>query len=282
MLMKRSSVPGVERAEVEYGTLLKQWRATRGLSQLALATDAGISTRHLSFLENGRSQPSRSMVELLSGMLDLPLDDRNTLLLAAGFAPAYGRRGIDAPDAQPLRSAFAFILRQQEPYPAIVIDEASNVVDRNDAARHVFGLFVTDPRDRPANTVRSMFHPRGLRQYIVNWEELAVRVLYKVHRNASMGVHEDAVRMRDEVMQYPGVRALSTDYTPESSMPALLTMRLRKGDLDLSFISTMMMLGMPCDVALESMKAECFFPADAATEKRLRLIDQERSALLHT
>src|SRR5262245_41534097 len=227
MLMKKS-VRGLDGATIEYGTLLRRWRGARGLSQLTLATEAGVSTRDLSFLENGRSQPSRAMVDLLSGMLDLPLDDRNALLLAAGFAPAYGRRGIDAPDAQPLRSAFTFILRQQEPYPAIVIDEASNVVDRNDAARHVFGLFVSDPLERPANTTRSMFHPRGLRQYIVNWEELAVRVLYKVHRNASMGVHADACRMRDEVMQYPGVRGLSTDYTPESSMPALLTMRLRK------------------------------------------------------
>jgi transcriptional regulator with XRE-family HTH domain len=281
MLMKRSSL-GFDAAG-EYGSLLRRWRSARGLSQLTLATDAGISTRHLSFLENGRSQPSRAMVELLSGMLDVPLDDRNALLLAAGFAPAYGRRGIDAPDAQPLRSALTFILKQQEPYPAIVVDAASNIVDRNQAARHVFGLFVSDPRDgRPVNTIRSIFHPRGLRQYIVNWEEVAVRLLYKVHRNAAMAVHDDAVRMRAEVMQYHGVSALSAEYTPESPLPALMALRLKKADLELSFISTMMTLGMPCDVTLESLKAECFFPADAATERRLRQLADARSALLHT
>src|SRR5215510_2451258 len=118
-----------------FGQLLKQWRTTRHLSQLALATEAGISTRHLSFLETGRAQPSREMVQLLAGMLDVPLADRNALLVSAGYAPAYGDRPLGAPELEPVRRALQFILRQQEPFPALVIDGQWNIVMKNDASK---------------------------------------------------------------------------------------------------------------------------------------------------
>src|SRR3989449_2286240 len=124
-----------------FGRLLRQWRATRRMSQLSLATEAGISTRHLSFLETGRAQPSREMVQLLTGMLDVPLGERNALLVAAGYAPAYGDRPLGAPDLEPVRRALEYILRQQEPFPALVLDGLWNVVMANDAARRIFDLF---------------------------------------------------------------------------------------------------------------------------------------------
>src|SRR5258708_10436160 len=117
-----------------FGRQLRQWRDARHLSQLALATEAGISTRHLSFLETGRAQPSREMVQLLAGMLDVPFGDRNALLVSAGYAPAYGERPLSAPELEPVRRALTFTLRQQEPFPALVVDGEWNIVMRNEAS----------------------------------------------------------------------------------------------------------------------------------------------------
>src|SRR3982074_3474179 len=124
-----------------FGRMLRQWRDARHMSQLTLATEAGISTRHLSFLETGRAQPSREMVQLLTGMLDVPLGERNALLVAAGYAPLYGDRSLAAPDLEPVRRALEYILRQQEPFPALVLDGEWNIVMHNSAARRIFDLF---------------------------------------------------------------------------------------------------------------------------------------------
>jgi transcriptional regulator with XRE-family HTH domain len=276
-------MPTMTAAHSPFGGLLRHWRTGRGLSQLALATEAGISARHLSFLETGRAQPSRAMVELLAGMLDVPLNERNGLLLAAGYAPTYERRSLGAPDLLPFQRALDFILKQQEPYPAIVVDGAWNIVKRNRAAERIFGLFVDDPRyPRIANTIRTMFHPGGLRQYVVNWEELAVRMLYKVHRDAATGVNAEAVRMREEVMAYPGVAPLWKVVDVDTPAPAMMSMKLQKGEWSLAFFSTISTLGMPCDLALQDLKVECFFPADLATDEAAHRIAADQVALLHT
>jgi len=144
------------------------------MNQLALATDADISIRHLSFLETGRAHPSRAMVERLSAVLDVPLADRNVLLLAAGYAPLYGERDLAAPELDHVRRALQFILRQQEPYPALVIDSVWNVVMRNTAADRIFRPFrgpTNLSRAHAGNALHSTFHPDGLRRFIVNWEE---------------------------------------------------------------------------------------------------------------
>ena len=265
----------------EYGMLLRHWRTCRGLSQLALATEAGISTRHLSFLENGRAQPSRPMVELLAGMLDVPLEDRNLLLVTAGFAPAYDRRPLGAPDLKPFERAIDFMLAQQEPYPALLVEGGGNIVRRNDAARRIFGLFVPErPDGRPANEIRSIFHPRGLRQYIDNWEELAIRILYNVHRDAALNINEERVRMRDEVMSYPGVSELWQKVSADYRAPALVTMKLVKGPWTMSFFTTVSMLGLPCDATLQELKIESFFPVDAATDEAAQRLAAGERALL--
>src|SRR5262250_2340059 len=150
-----------------YGRMLREWRMRARMSQLALATETGISTRHLSFLETGRAQPSREMVQLLAGMLDVPLADRNALLLSAGYAPAYGERPLSAPELEPVRRALTFTLRQQEPFPALVVDGDWNVVMSNEASHRIFDLFDEPgpPREK-ANVLRAVFDPRRLRRFI--------------------------------------------------------------------------------------------------------------------
>ena len=172
-----------------FGIQLRRWRTARGMSQLTLATEAGISARHLSFLETGRAQPSREMVQLLAGMLDVPLGDRNALLVSAGYAPAYGERPLSAPELEPVRRALQFTLRQQEPFPALVVDGEWNIVMGNEGSGRIFDLFDDDPCDqtdpRPPNVMRTVFDPNCLRRYIVNWEELAECLVNSLHRQVA-------------------------------------------------------------------------------------------------
>jgi transcriptional regulator with XRE-family HTH domain len=255
-----------------FGTVLRRWRTARAMSQLTLATEAGISSRHLSFLETGRAQPSREMVQLLAGMLDIPLGDRNALLVSAGYAPAFGERPLSAPDLEPVRRALQFTLRQQEPYPALVVDGEWNIVMRNEGATRIFDLF-TEPDcdgDDVPNVMRAVFHPDALRRYIVNWEELAECLVNSLHRQVAATGSESMSRLRDELLSYPGIPARWTVPNPSVTMPPLVSMHLRKGNLSLSFFSMITTLGTPRDVTLQQLKIVCFFPADAATEQAAR------------
>ena len=251
-----------------FGRMLRQWRDARRLSQLALATEAGISTRHLSFLETGRAQPSREMVELLAGMLDVPLGERNALLVAAGYAPAYGDRPLGAPELEPVRRALEFILRQQEPFPALVLDGQWNVVMKNAAAGRIFALF-SGPA-RTANVMRTVFDPDGLRPSIVNWSSIAECLMQSLHREVAATGSEAVVKLREEVLAYPGVPSRWRTPDALSSAPPLVNMQMRKGDLSMAFFSTITIFATPRDVMLQHLKIECFFPADAVTEQVAR------------
>jgi transcriptional regulator with XRE-family HTH domain len=255
-----------------FGTLLRRWRDARAMSQLTLATEAGISTRHLSFLETGRAQPSREMVQLLAGMLDVPLGDRNALLVSAGYAPAYGERPLSAPELEPVRRALQFTLRQQEPFPALVVDGEWNIVMRNEGAARIFDLFL-DPdcgHDAAPNVMRIVFCPGGLRRHIVNWEELAECLVNSLHRQVAATGSDAMARLRDELLAYPGVPVRWSVPDPSVTMPPLVSMHLRKDDLSLTFFSMITTMGTPRDVTLQQLKIECFFPADAATEQVAR------------
>ena len=250
-----------------FGRLLRQWRQTRGMNQLALAVDAEMSVRHLSFLETGRARPSRAMVERLGAVLDVPLADRNLLLLAAGYAPLYGARELDAPELEPVRRALQFILRQQEPYPALVIDALWNVVMRNAAADRIFGPLrgaTKLSRTHAANALHSTFHPDGLRRFIVNWEEFAGGLIQSIHRDAATSAA--AARLRDELLAYPGVPSRWRMPELRGGAPPLLTMRVQREDVTLAFFTTMTTLASPQDVTLAQLRIECFHPADAETE----------------
>lgn len=264
-----------------FGFLLRQWRVRRGKSQLVLATDAGVSTRHLSFLETGRAQPSREMIQLLTAALDVPLHERNGLLLAAGYAPLYGERDLSVPELDQLNHALDFILRQQEPYPALVIDGAWNILQRNRAADRIFGFFTGPlPSDgvRP-NAMRALFHPNGLRRCVINWEELAFPMLRALHRQAELDPGESVARLHDEVLTYPGVSAQWARVADDAGVPPMHAMRLRKGDVAMSLFCLITTVQIPCDITLQNLRVECFYPADHATEEAAHHFASSASAV---
>ena len=181
------------------GGLLQQWRRTRNLSQLALATEAGVSSRHLSFVETGRAAPSRAMVLTLCEALGVPLRERNALLLAAGYAPVYGETTLDAPELGPVRSALDAILRQQEPYPALVLDRHWEILRTNEAARRFSRFFLAEKVDTaPHNLLRRVFDPQAMRPYISNWPSVAQALVQRgpsrSGRKGRRRAHEGAPR----------------------------------------------------------------------------------------
>jgi transcriptional regulator with XRE-family HTH domain len=260
-----------------FGHLLAHWRRLRGKSQLSLALDASVSPRHVSFVETGRSSPSRDMVLTLATALNVPLREQNALLLAAGYAPAYRETRLDAPELEPARRALELIMSHQEPHPAVVMDRHWNIVTSNRAAQRFFGLLLSDsdlPENLRSNVVRLMFHPRGLRPHVSNWESVAEGLIQRVHREAVGGLL-DAVsaRLIEEVLAYPGVPQRWR--TPDLGLPLLpfVPVAFRKGELALSYFSTVTTLGTPQDITLQELRVECFFPADAETERRAARLD---------
>jgi transcriptional regulator with XRE-family HTH domain len=265
-----------EPAATTVGALLQYWRKARSLSQLALATEADVSPRHISFLETGRAQPSRDMVMLLCGVLDVPLRERNELLLSAGFAPVYAETPIAAPELGAVGIALRAILRQQEPFPAVVMNRRWDIVDSNQAAPRFFGLFLGErAASGPANVVRLMFDPDGLRPFVSNWEAVAAALIQRVRREAVGGAGDPRARdLLAEVLAYPDVPERLR--RPDLGAPTapVIPVCFRKGDLAFDFFSTITTLGTPQDVALQELRIECFFPADQATEERARGLAQ--------
>jgi transcriptional regulator with XRE-family HTH domain len=255
------------------GRLLRQWRERRRMSQLGLALDAGISARHLSFIETGRAQPSREMLLRLSRVLEVPLRGRNELLAAAGFAPVYRETGLDAPGMAHARRALDFILRQQEPYPAMVLDRHWNILLTNAAMSRVMGLFL-DPAAAAAagapNAMRLSYHPQGLRPFIVNWEATAAAFVQWLHRDLLRTGDVETRRLLDELLAYPDVPRQWRTLDLDASTAPFLAIELRRGEACFSFFTILASLGTPYDITLHELRVECFFPADEATEAVLR------------
>lgn len=253
--------------------MLRHWRRHRRLSQLALAEQAGISARHLCCLEVGRARPSREMAQLLGMALDLPLADRNGLHMAAGFVPPYSAHGLAAPQLGHVRQALDFILRQQEPFPAIVLDGDWDMPMRNTAAVRVFAPFQARydmPTVLARNAAHVVFHPQGLRPFMANWDEFAGQMLDTLRRVAALG-HQGALRLLPAIMVYPGLpRRAQGGGSPVTAMELVL------GSARLRFFSTLTSFAMPADAALQTLKVECFYPADDATAAHCRTQAQER------
>jgi transcriptional regulator with XRE-family HTH domain len=258
-------------AEVEspFGRLLREWRSRRRVSQLDLAVEAGVSSRHVSFIETGRAQPSREMVLMLASVLDVPLRDRNDLLGAAGYAAIYRATDLDAPALEQARRAIDFILRQQEPYPAIAVDRSWTILKANGGAARLVETF-TDPAaasEWGGNAMRLMFHPRGFRPHIVNWEAMAAALIQWLHRDVISGFGGAETRnLLEELLAYPGVPQRWRTLDLDVSTAPFLAIEFRNGDADLRFFSTLTSLGTPHDITLQELRVEAFFPADAATE----------------
>jgi transcriptional regulator with XRE-family HTH domain len=255
-----------------FGTIIQHWRKARRLSQLALATQAEISSRHLCFIETGRSNPSRDMVLLLAGVLDVPLRERNSLLLAAGFAPVYPESRLDAPDLAAVRGALDAILRQQEPFPAVVMNRHWDLVRTNQAATRFFGLLLGARRvAEPANVLRMMFHPDGLRPFVANWDAVAESLVRRVHREAIGGVPDETTRkLLAELLSYPGVPPSWRSASLGAPLVPVIPVAFRKGERHFNFFSAVTTLGTPQDVTVQEIRIECFFPADEATEAACR------------
>jgi transcriptional regulator with XRE-family HTH domain len=257
------------------GALLKLWRERRRLSQEALALQAGVSVRHLSFVETGRSRPSRDLLVALSRALEVPLRARNELLLAAGFAPTYRETPLESAEMQAVRRAVEFMLRQQEPYPAIVLDRHWNILRANAAMSRVLGRFMTEAQAKAAgapNVMRLTYHPEGLRSSIVNWEETASAYIQWLHRDLLRTGDPKTAELLEELLGHPGVpsRWLSIDL--DASTSPYLAMELRGNDAHFNFFTTIASLGTPYDITLHELRIESFFPADEATERALRAL----------
>lgn len=270
----KATEPNGTAGGARFPSLLKHWRQVRRLTQLELAGEAEISARHLCFLETGRSCPSRDMVEQLGTALDLPLAERNQLHVAAGFVPPYADDDLDAQGLHPVRQALEFILSRHEPYPAIVIDGGWDIRMRNAASRRVLKVFHAAYRMPPEivqNAMHVVFHPRGLRPFIANWEAFAGQMIQLLHREAAQ-CNMSARSLLDEILRYPGI---PTDWRrpsrPASTSP-MLTMQLAMGDLRLAFFSTFTTFAMPADASLQKLKIEGFYPADETTERHVRAI----------
>jgi transcriptional regulator with XRE-family HTH domain len=256
-----------------FGSELKRWRTVRRFSQLELATRSDVSQRHLSFLETGRSAPSREMVIHLAMILDVPLRDRNHLLEAAGFAPVYPHTELTAPAMRQVRKVLEFILSAHEPNPAIVIDRRWDVVMSNEAAGRLTAALVdpsTAPIDGGVNVARLTFHPEGLRTCTVGWDATAADVLARLERDANHRSGDDTLEnLLHEVLEYPGVAELDRKRESPTPEDLLLPVHYRTEALEVRLFSTIATLGAPFDITLEELRLETFFPADATSAAAL-------------
>lgn len=254
-----------------FGQLLRQWRRLRGKSQFALALEASVSPRHVSFVETGRSRPSRQMVLTLATTLNVPLRERNVLLTAAGFAPIYRESALDTAELEPARQALELILRHQEPYPAVVMNRSWDLVSANRAAQTLFSTLLADAPSSGgrANIVRLVFDPGALRPWIRNWDDVAGALIQRVHREAVGGVLDDRTRLLlREVLDLPGVPTTWGVPDPSVRLQPLVPVHFERGGLSVRYFSTVTTLGTPQDLTLEELRVECFFPADAETARR--------------
>lgn len=251
----------VATADDTFGTMLRTWRCARRMSQLELASVAGVSSRHLSFIETGRARPSREMVVHLAEQLDVPIRERNTLLTAAGFAPLYRETPLGAPEMTTARAVIDRLL-ESHPYPAIAVDRRWDLVNANAAAFALVEGVHPSLLEPPLNVYRITLHPDGLQSRIVNFEEYAAHMLARLQQQALLSADGDLAALLAEVRGYVG------DLPPSAHVPTaqvLLPMRLRVGDHVLSMMTTISVFGAPVDITLAELTLEMFFPADAET-----------------
>ncbi len=259
------------------GEMLRTWRQRRSLSQLELALNAAVSARHVSFVETGRSRPSREMVIRLAEELEVPLRERNALLLAAGYAPLYPERPLDSPEMATVRQALDRFLRAHEPYPAVVVDRYHELVAANDALDLLLEGVAPDLLQPPANGMRIALHPRGMAPRTLNFAEWSAHLLQRVRREAQITGDPRLTALYEELAGYPGVE-VAPAHREIQSTDILLPLRLRDtdGKGELAFFTTLSTFGTAADITLSELAIEAFYPANARTATRLlREIDPE-------
>jgi transcriptional regulator with XRE-family HTH domain len=262
-----------------FSALLRHWRTRRGMSQLDLAVTADVSSRHISFLETARAQPSREMVLVLAAALDVPLRDQNVLLDSAGFPAAFPEPALEGGMTSAVAQAIDRMLEKHEPFPMLVVTRLYDVLRMNEASRRVLMRMVLDPGalgDTP-NLLRALMDPRLTRPFVVDWERTARLLLSRMHRESLQRPSDGPLAaLLEELARYPDVPQSLRQ--PDLSLPseATFTLRLKRGDLDLAFLTTLTVFSAPQNVTLEELKLESYFPLDDATARACeRLAERE-------
>ncbi len=261
-------------AAISVGELLRAWRAKRRLSQLEVGLRAGVSSRHLSFIETGRARASAEMLVALAEVLDMPLRERNQLLLAAGFAPRYPQTSLDAPAMAAMQQAITRVLDAHDPYPGVALDRHWNIVVANATANRLVSIVPPELLTLPHNIFRLGLHPRGIAAVTANFDDWGRHMLRELQRLADATLDAQASALLEEVSAYPNVQALLARPAPPSAshqallVPCVLDLFGHR----LSLFTTLATFGSPRDVTLAELTVELFYPADAATQAALRAL----------
>src|SRR5579883_3121507 len=260
------------------GDLLREWRQRRRMSQLDLACEADISTKHLSFLETGRSQPSRDMLLHLAERLEIPLPERNHLLVAAGYAPVFPERPLADPALDAARKAMELVLAGHEPYPALAVDRHWTLVAANRAVSQLLTGAAPELLRPPVNVLRLSLHPAGLAPRIINLAEWRAHVVARLSRQVELSADPALADLLSELRKYPAGRNCRHATGPGEFAGVVVPLRLASPSGVLSFFSTTTVFGTPVDITLSELAIESFFPADAATADIMRRFPEARAA----
>ena len=257
----------------DLGVLLRHWREVRGKNQLDLSLDTGVSQRHLSFIENRRSAPSRQTLMDIAQALDIPFRDRNELLLAAGYAPTYSETAWNTQEMESITKALGRVLLQHEPFPALVMDRYWNVLTTNESTPRFFNCFIDmAARKGPRNMLHLVFDPKGMRPFVAHWENVAKSLIQRVHREAvGRVIDEKTKELLAALLAYPNVKTEWKFPKAVSAMPVtrdmpMIPISFLKDDKVLNYFSMVTTVGTPQTVAAQELRIECMFPADEATE----------------
>ncbi|MCC8394680.1 helix-turn-helix transcriptional regulator [Paraburkholderia sp. MMS20-SJTR3] len=255
----------------DLGDLLRYWRDVRGMSQLDLSLEAGVSQRQISFIESGRSVPGRDTLLTLAQTLEVPLRERNALLLAAGYAPMYADAPWNAREMHGITRALERMVRQHEPFPAIVMDRHWNVLMTNDAAPRFFGCFVDmAAREGPRNMLHLIFDPQGMRPFVADWDAVSRSLLQRVYRESVGHAIDAGTRsLLDALLAYPDVpRDWNAHHGPDGATLPVIPLGFVNDGVVLRYFSLVTSVAAPQNVAAQELRLECMFPADDETETR--------------
>jgi len=257
-------------ASPELGAMLRHWRDMRGTSQLELSSHTGVSQRHISFIESGRSSPSRQTLMDIAQALDVPLRDRNSLLLAAGYAPIYSEVPWNTAEMQGVTRALERMLRQHEPFPAVVMDRYWNVLVTNEAAPRFFNCFIDmTKRTGPRNMLHLMFDPAGMRPHIADWDQVAPTLIHRIRRETVGRVTDPKTQeLIRALLSYPGIKAEweTPKAVPTTPMLPVIPLGFVHHSATLQYFSMVTTVGTPQTIAAQELRIECLFPVDESTE----------------
>lgn len=265
-------------ARAPFGEHLRHWRQHRRLSQQSLALEAQVSTRHLSYVETGRAQPSREMVMRLAERLEVPLRERNALLVSAGFAPMYQARPLDHPDLAAARRAVELVLKGHEPHPALAVDRHWNLVAHNRIVPLLLAGVAPHLLAPPLNVLRLSLHPEGLGPHLANAGQWRAHLLHRLQQQIAATADARLQALHDEIATYPVAASEPSGDEDRQASDIVVPFRLRTAQGLLSFISTTTIFGTPVDVTLQELAVETFFPADTDTQAALQRMREQASA----